>query len=177
MGGGEPTKNANEQEERIQAEATRIQKIVKLAAPYHCDVHLYNHNGWFGQTDNQIAVIKKLGNVAITHVGMIYNFSHGHQDVEHFAAIWQRMQPYVVAVNITGMEQGGEERIIPPAQGTDELAMLSVIQASGWRGPIGLIAEQGGDAEITLGNGLRGVSWLRLELAMPGSGGDRPTPR
>jgi hypothetical protein len=30
-------------------------------------------------------------------------------------------------------------------------------QQSGWRGPVGLIAEQGGYAEATLGNNLRGL--------------------
>jgi hypothetical protein len=46
---------------------------------------------------------------------------------------------------------------------------------SGWRGPVGIIAEQGGDAEVTLGNDLRGLEWCRKELAEPGSGGPRPT--
>ena len=52
--------------------------------------------------------------------------------------------------------------------------MLRVIEASGWRGPIGLIAEQGGDAEVTLRNYQRGLAWLAAELKAPGSGGPRP---
>jgi hypothetical protein len=97
--------------------------------------------------------------------------------MEDFAAIWARMKPYVVAVNITGMVLGQGEKLMPPSQGDHELGMLRIISASGWRGPIGLIAEQGGDAEMTLGNGLRGADWLRAELAQRGSGGDRPVMR
>jgi hypothetical protein len=37
-----------------------------------------------------------------------------------------------------------------------------------------LISEQGGDAEITLANDLRGLDWLGKEIAYPGSGGLRP---
>jgi hypothetical protein len=103
---------------------------------------------------------------------MVYNFSHGHDDIADFAAIWKRIQPYVVAVNVTGMVV--DERLIPPSQGDHELGMLRTIQQSGWHGPIGLIAEQGGDAEVTLRNNLHGLEWLRKELAHPGSGGERP---
>lgn len=177
MGAGGPTRNPQEQTQRIAREATRIRTIVELATPYGCAVQLYNHNGWFGQPDHQIAVIEHLRGEGIESVGMVYNFSHGHGDIADFAAIWERMQCYVVAVNITGMVQGGEESIIPPGQGDHELEMLRIISASGWRGPVGVIAEQGGDAEITLGNGLLGVDWLRKELAQPGSGGARPVLR
>lgn len=36
----------------------RIHALVKLAEPYGCQVMLYNHNGWFGLIDNQIAIIE-----------------------------------------------------------------------------------------------------------------------
>ncbi len=172
MGSGSPTRTEAEQRQRTDQEAERIRKIVELATPYGCPVELYNHNGWFGQPDNEVAVIERLKQKGVTGVGMVYNFSHGHGDVADFPAIWKRMQPYVVAVNVTGMVRSG--RLIPPSQGDHELEMLRTIQQSGWRGPVGLIAEQGGDAEVTLGNNLRGLDWLRQELAHPGSGGERP---
>lgn len=166
MGSGSPTKTDTEQRQRIEQEAGRIRKIVELAAPYGCPVELYNHNGWFGQPDNEAAVIERLKQLDAGGVGMVYNFSHGHADVANFPAIWKRIQRYVVAVNVTGMV--ADERLIPPSQGDHELAMLRTIQQSGWRGPIGLIAEQGGDAEVTLANNLRGLEHLRNELAQPG---------
>ncbi len=172
MGGGPPTRTEQDQQQRVEQEAERIRKMVELAAPYGCQVELYNHNGWFGQPDNEVAVIERLKQAGVTNVGMIYNFSHGHADVAQFPAIWKRIQPYVVAVNVTGMVM--TEKLIPPSQGDHELDMLRTIQQSGWRGPVGLIAEQGGAAEVTLSNNLRGLDWLRKELAKPGSGGPRP---
>jgi sugar phosphate isomerase/epimerase len=174
MGGGAPTKTPEEQRKRVEQEAERILKIVKLAEPYGCKVQLYNHNGWFGQPDNEVAVIEQLKRLGITNVGMVYNFSHGHNDIADFPAIWKRIQPYVVAVNVTGMVEDGESKLMPPSQGEFELGMMRVILESGWSGPVGLIAEQGGDAEVTLGNNLRGLEWLRKELEQTGSGGPRP---
>lgn len=173
-GGGPPTKTAEEQQQRIEQEAERIRQIVMLAAPYGCKVQLYNHGGWFGQTDNEVAVIERLKELGITDVGIIYNFSHGHGDITDFAAIWSRMKAYVGAVNVTGMVENGESKIMPPSQGKYEFEMMRVVLDSGWRGPIGLIAEQGGDAELTLGNYLRGLEWCKQELARSGSGGPRP---
>lgn len=174
MGSGKPTATPEEQTQRIEQEAERIRKIVELAAPYGCQVELYNHNGWFGQPDNEVAVIERLKQKGVNGVGMVYNFSHGHDDIADFPALWKRIQPYVIAVNVTAMAARGPEKLLPPSQGDAELPMMRVIQESGWRGHVGLIAEQGGDAEVTLGNNLRGMEWLRKELAHPGSGGERP---
>jgi sugar phosphate isomerase/epimerase len=172
MGSGSPTKTDAEQWQRTEQEAERIRKIVELAAPCGCPVELYNHNGWFGQPDNEVAVIERLKLKGVSGVGMVYNFSHGHGDIADFPAIWKRIEHYVVAVNVSGMVTS--ERLIPPSQGDKELDMLRTIRESRWRGPIGVIAEQGGDAEVTLRNDLRGLDWLREEIAHPGSGGPRP---
>lgn len=173
MGGGNPARTPEEQQQRVESEAGRIREIVELAAPYGCPVELYNHNGWFGQPDNEVAVIEQLKKLGVSGVGMVYNFSHGHEDIADFPAVWKRIEPYVVAVNITGMGKNGN-RLIPPSQGDKELDMMRTILESGWRGPVGLIAEQGGDAEVTLRNGLEGTAWLVKELTKPGSGGERP---
>ncbi|MGO8697894.1 MAG: sugar phosphate isomerase/epimerase family protein [Limisphaerales bacterium] len=172
MGGGGPAKTEAGQAQRVEQEAERIQKIVALAAPCGCKVELYNHNGWFGQPDNEVAVIKRLKEKGVDGVGMVYNFSHGHGDMGDFPAIWKRIRPFIVAVNVSGMV--ADERLIPPSQGDKEMEMLRTISQSGWRGPIGLIAEQGGDAEITLANDLRGLDWLSKEIGHAGSGGQRP---
>jgi sugar phosphate isomerase/epimerase len=173
-GGGEATKSPEEQQARVEQEAGRIRQIVELAQPYGCKVELYNHNRWFGVVDNEVAIIERLKQLGVTDVGIVYNFSHGHEDIADFPAIWKRIEPYVVAVNVTGMVKDGEHKIMPPSQGEFELGMLKVIVDSGWHGPIGLIAEQGGDAEVTLGNYLRGLEWCKKELTQPGSGGPKP---
>ena len=64
-----------------------------------------------------------------------------------------------------------------PSQGDRELEMMHTIEQSGWRGPVGLNTETGGDAEVTLRNCLLGLDWLATELKRPGSAGPRPFPR
>ena len=178
-GGGPLTKTPAEKQQRVEQEAERIRQIVEMAEPYGCTVALYNHGGWFGQPDNEVAVIERLKQRGVPGVGMVYNFSHGHEDIADFPTIWRRIKPYVTVMNVTGMVENGESKIMPPSQGKFELAMLRTVLDSGWRGPIGLIAEQGGDTEVTLANYLRGLEWCKKELAQPGSAGPRPvfTPR
>jgi sugar phosphate isomerase/epimerase len=166
------------QEQRVKQATERINALVRLAAPYGCSVELYNHNGWFGMEENQLAVIERLRGMGVTGVGMVYNFSHSrddlHDDSKNFPELWERIKPNVVAVNITGMRWEGKE--VYPSQGDSELDMMRTIQDSRWTGPIGLIAEKGGDAEVTLRNYIIGLDWLADELRQPGSGGPRPFP-
>jgi glucose/arabinose dehydrogenase/cytochrome c2/sugar phosphate isomerase/epimerase len=170
--------SAKENAQRVIEEADHIKALVKRAAPYGVKVNIYNHNGWLGMIDNQLAVLERLKTLGITDVGLVYNFSHArdafHDDSRGFASLWQRMQAHVVAVNITGMHWDNEH--VFPSQGDSELEMMRVIQESGWQGPIGIIAEKGGDAEVTLANYLKGLNWLAAELRQPGSGGPRPFP-
>jgi hypothetical protein len=167
-----------EQEQQVKQDADRIRALVNLAAPYGCRVELYNHNGWFGIVENQLAVIDRLKELGVTDVGLVYNFSHArdelHDDSRNFPELWGKMKGHVVAVNITGMRWDGHE--VYPSQGDSELDMMRTIQDSGWRGPIGLIAEKGGDAEITLRSYLMGLDWLADELKHPGARDPRPFP-
>lgn len=172
-------KTPREQELRIEQQVERISALVRLAAPYGSKVELYNHNGWLGMVDNQIAVIQRLRKNGIMDVGIVYNFGHArdelHDDTVNFPALWKKIKPYVVAVNVTGIGPQGED--VYPSQGNRDLEMLRTIQRSGWKGPVGLIAEKGGDAEVTLKNYLIGLDWLAAEIGQPGSGGRRPFPR
>jgi sugar phosphate isomerase/epimerase len=171
-------KTPGEQDALVRRSSERIGALVKLADPYGCRVELYNHNGWFGLVDNELAVIERLEQAGVDSVGLIYNFSHArdelHDDSRDFPGLWRRIKAHVVAVNVTGMHWEGQE--VYPSQGDSELAMMRVILESGWEGPVGLIAEKGGDAETTLRNYLAGLDWLAAELKNPGSGGPRPFP-
>jgi sugar phosphate isomerase/epimerase len=165
-----------EQQRRVRQEADRIYRLVTLAAPYGSRIELYNHNGWYGLVENELAILARLQELGVTDVGMVYNFSHAHDedhdDTAVFPELWARMQSHVVAVNITGM--GPIDQIIYPSQGNHELNMMRIIEKSGWKGPVGLIAEKGGDAEVTLSNYLKGLDWLAAEIKQPDSGGPRP---
>jgi hypothetical protein len=170
------TKTPQEQEQRVRKEADRINALVKLAGPYGSRIELYNHNGWFGMLANMLAIIGRLKELGVSDVGIVYNFSHArddlHDDTRNFPSLWKKIKPYVAAVNITGTYSEGT--LIYPGQGDRELEMMRTIQESGWRGPVGLIAEKGGDAEMTLRNYLVGLDWLSAELKHSGSGGRRP---
>jgi sugar phosphate isomerase/epimerase len=137
-GGGKPTKTPEEQRARVEQEAERFRQLEEVAKPYGCRVELYNHNRWFGVMENEVAIVERLRELGVNDIGIVYNFSHGHEDIADFPAVWKRIQPYVVTVNVTGMVKDGERKIMPPSQGEFELGMLRTILDSGWRGPFGL---------------------------------------
>jgi hypothetical protein len=56
----------DEQADRVKQEADRILALVRLAAPYGVKIALYNHNGWFGVMDNQVAIIERLAALGVT---------------------------------------------------------------------------------------------------------------
>jgi len=170
------TRTPAEQQRRIEVEANRVYALVKRTSAYGLQVELYNHNGWFGMLENQLAVIARLKELGGSDVGVVYNFSHArdwlHDDSRDFLELWRKIKKHVVAVNITGMCMDGE--FVYPSQGDSELEMMRTIQDSGWTGPVGVLAEKGDDAEVTLSRYLIGLDWLAAELKKHGSGGPRP---
>ena len=166
-GGGEPTKSADEQRARVEAEAQRIHPIADAAAKIGCSVALYNHGAWFGEPENQIAIIEKLRPQGITNVGIVYNQHHGHDHVDRFAVLLQKMQPYLVALNLNGMVRDGDKvgkKILPMGQGDLDLNLLRLIRDSGWRGPVGILNHTDEDAETRLQENLRGLERLVGQL-------------
>ena len=169
-------------EQRLNAETDKLEALAKLASPYDVKVLLYNHNGWWGMVENQLALIERLRQRGVTGVGLVYNFTHArdevHDDSKIFATLWPKMKPYVAQVNITGMNIDDVTKIKYPSQGDGEVEMMRIIQDSGWRGTIGIPAERGGedvnDAAETLKNYIVGIDWIAAELKQPGSGGPRP---
>lgn len=179
-GGGEEPKDAAARAARIEAEAARIRPIAEAAAPLGCQVALYNHGGWFGEPENQVAIIERLARDGVKNVGIVYNFHHGHAHLGRFEALWKTMMPHLLAVNLNGMEVDGDQRgrkILHLGEGDQELGMMRIIRESGWQGPVGIIDHrEETDSEETLKNNLRGLDWLRRELEAPGSGGPPPFP-
>src|SRR6266550_2774832 len=91
-GGGEPTRDAQEQRSRVAAEAERIRAIAEAGMKIGCTVALYNHGGWFGEPENQLKIIEQLRNQGITNIGLVYNQHHGHGHVDRFAELMQKMK-------------------------------------------------------------------------------------
>ena len=164
--------------ERIEAEVARIRPIAEEAAALGCKVGLYNHREpWFEEQDHQIAIIERLRRYRVTNVGIVFNFHHWRGSLVEFPALFKRMQPYLLAVNLNGMKADTTQYPGVRYIGSDEseLAMIRVVEASGWRGPVGIIHERGNlDAAEGLKGNLRGLEWVQKELRQPGSGGPKP---
>ena len=175
-GAGEPTKTQDEQLAKVKAEAARIRPIAEEAGKIGCSVALYNHGGWFGEPENQLAIIEEL---KLPNVGIVYNQHHGHAHLDRFPDLLQKMLPHLVCLNLNGMVRDGERRgqkILPMGQGDLDLELLRTIARSGYRGPIGILGHTQDDAEHRLQDNLDGLDWLvkQLDGSPPGP---KPKPR
>jgi len=171
-GGGGPVSSEDEQRRRVAAEAERIRPIAAEAAKIGCTVALYNHGGWFGEPENQLAIIEHL---KLTNVGIVYNLHHGHDHLARFPELLRKMKPHLMALNLNGMVEQGDRRdmkILPLGAGDRELELLRVIRDSGYRGPIGILNHTDHDAEARLSDNLDGLDWL-----LPQLDGKSPGPR
>lgn len=168
-GGGNP-QNAEQQKELVQAEAARIKPIAEAAAKIGCQVGLYNHGGWFGEPENQIQIIEVL---QMKNVGIVYNLHHGHPHLERLPELLKKIKPYLIALNLNGMEVNGDQvgkKILPIGEGSRDMAWLKAIRESGYDGPIGILNHTDEDAEARLLDNLDGLHWL-----LKGQAGNKPS--
>ncbi len=175
-GGGAPTKDEEERKQRVKAEADRIRPIAEEAAKIGCTVGLYNHGGWFGEPENQLAIIDQL---KLPNVGIVYNQHHGHDHLDRFPELLKQMIPHLYVLNLNGMMPDGERRgqkILPLGQGELDLQLLKTVRDSGYRGPIGILGHTQDDAEARLQDNLDGLVWLVKQLDGKPAG-ERPIPR
>jgi len=176
MSGGGPAKNEEEQRRRVVEHANAVRPIAEAAAAIGCSVALYNHGNWFGEPENQLAIIDALN---LPNVGIVYNLHHGHAHLDRFPALLKRIQPHLYALNLNGMVKDGEakgRKILPVGQGDLDLGLLQTIAASGYRGPVGILGHTDDDAEARLKDNLDGLEWLvpQLDGKPPGP---KPKPR
>jgi sugar phosphate isomerase/epimerase len=149
------------QELRIETAGRAIRHVAGEARTLGCKVALYNHGGWFGEPENQIAIIEHL---RVPNVGIVYNFHHGHEHVARWGELFPKMKPHLLALNINGMKIGGP-KILPVGDGDRELEMLQVVRKSGWKGPVGILGHREElDAEVALRLNLEGLAKLAPRL-------------
>ncbi len=168
-----------EQERRVEAATAKLRPLGEEAAKIGCSLALYNHGGWFGEPENQIAIIERLKAQGVTNVGMVYNLHHGHDHLDRFAGLLTKMKPHLKALNLNGMDRGGDRvgrKILPLGQGALDLDLLRIIKDSGYRGPIGILGHTDDDAEQRLQDNLDGLDWLLPQLEGKPAG-PRPKPR
>ena len=118
---------------------------------------LYNHGSWFGDPRNQVAIIEESG---LRDIGIIYNFHHGHDQIEEFPVILEAMLPYLNTVNINGMNKEGP-KILTVGTGQQEADMLETLAASGFEGHIGIIGHlEQEDVEQVLKRNIQGLEQI-----------------
>ncbi len=150
--------------------AGAIRPIAIEAAKLNCKVALYNHGGWFGEPENQIAIIKLLKSEGIANVGMVYNLHHGHEHIDRLPQLLEKMKPHLLALNLNGMTKDGDKngkKILPLGQGELDLKILKMILDSGYSGPIGILNHTDEDAEARLIQNLEGLERLIPQLNHP----------
>ncbi len=170
QGGPGPAKDAVEQRARVAAEVTRLKPICEAGAAQGCQVALYNHGGWFGRPENLVAVVEALRAEGVRNVGIVYNLHHAHDVIERFDKFLPQLLPYLLCLNLNGMDADGEaagRKIKPLGSGHLDLALLRQIRASGYRGPIGILNHTDADAEGRLQDNLDGLAWLTAQLDDP----------
>jgi sugar phosphate isomerase/epimerase len=161
------------QGEKVSSAARALRPVAEAAAKLGCKVALYNHGGWSGEPENQIAVIEAL---RLDNVGIVYNQHHGHEHLDRFPELLGKMKPHLLALNLNGMTKRGDrvgKKILPLGAGEEDLALLKVIRDSGYAGPIGILGHTQDDAAERLSDNLDGLDWLKAGLDGKARG-DRP---
>ena len=179
LGVGEGPASVDEQRRRVEAASSKLRPLAEEAAKIGCTLALYNHGGWFGEPENQVAIIESLKKQGVENVGMVYNLHHGHDQTGRLAETLKTAMPYLKAVNLNGMDPDpnpGARKILPLGQGSLDLALLKTIRDSGYKGPIGILGHTNDDAEERLRDNLDGLDWLVPQLDGKAAG-PKPKPR
>lgn len=159
-----PDPPATNQAAKVEAAAKALRPVADAADKLGCKLALYNHGGWPGEPENQIAVIEAL---KLKNVGIVYNQHHGHDNLDRFPELLKKMQPHLLALNLNGMVKDGEKvgkKILPLGAGDNDAALLKVIRESGYSGPIGILGHTQDDAAERLADNLDGLNWLKAQL-------------
>src|SRR5687767_9558108 len=148
-------------EEKIQKAVKALQYIHQRASEIGCTVALYNHRDWFGEPANQVKIIEASG---LKNVGIVYNFHHGHKQMDDFDNILKVTKPYLSTVSLNGMK-GEEFEIRTIGEGDRELELLKNLKASGYNGSIGIIGHtENEDVKVVLQRNLTGLKRLLAEM-------------
>lgn len=173
-----PSPEAASQEERVRLAAEQLRPLVDQTRALGCRLGLYNHGGWGGEPQNLAAVCRRLQEtVEADHVGIVYNFHHAHEHIEDFEDSLRVMLPFLLCVNLNGMNSGAQPKILSLGKGEHEEQMLRTLLESGYDGPVGILDHRPEtDSEQTLQENLAGLRELRSKLsAEPAAASQTPS--
>lgn len=167
-----PEPKSAEPSARVREAAEAMLPLVRKTAALGCRLGLYNHGRWGGEPDSMVAVCQYLRqHHDADHVGIVYNFHHGHEHIDGFEAHFRTMLPYLLCVNLNGMAdaavvRGGRDKILTIGSGQHELAMLRIVTDSGYQGPVGILDHRSDrDSEDVLRENLAGLQAVRTQLS------------
>ncbi len=162
-------------EAKVKAAAEALLPTLQRAKKLGSQVGIYNHGGWGGEPENMIAVCEFLKkNHGTDNIGIVYNLHHGHSHLDRLPKVLTAMKPWLLCLNLNGMDLAGDtkgRKILPLGVGTQDVAVLRQIRASGYSGPLGILNHTNEDAEGRLLDNLNGLKWLvpQLDDAKPGA--------
>ena len=162
-----PSPKATTQVQNIRLASERLLPLVQQTKEAGLKLGLYNHGGWGGQPENLVAVCKYLKeNYQANHVGIVYNFHHAHDRIEDFSTNLRLMAPHLLCINLNGMNDEAQPKILEVGAGKHETSMIQEIVNSGYSGPIGIIDHQSTqDTELVLRKNISGLSSLLEKLS------------
>ena len=148
--------------QKITTVGNMVKKMAEDAQSIGCHVGLYGHGGWFGEPENQLAI---LSYVKMENIGIVYNFNHAEEQMERFSEYFPALIPKLIALNISGLKKGPPGKVVIVGQGDSEEKMIRIIAESAYRGPIGVINEDSDpDAEIGLLKNMEGLKNILQHL-------------
>lgn len=154
------------QQEKVAAAAKGLLPLIDQSRDLGCKLALYNHGGWAGEPQNMVAVCQWLRqNAQADQVGIVYNLHHGHGHIQDFEESLKAMKPYLLCLNLNGMNTNAKPKILPIGQGEHDRRLLEIIAKSGYKGPIGILDHRGDmDAEQSLRENLDGLKGLLKQM-------------
>ena len=102
--------------------AKSLGSLAKRTAATHCKLALSNHGGWSGNPAKLVAVCQKLYEIGHKHLGIVSNWHHSHPRINSWAKDLALMKPYLHCLNLNGMKEGVEFKVLPLGQGEHETA-------------------------------------------------------
>lgn len=153
------------QEEKIQSAKEAMIPLAKGTAQIGCKLGLYNHGGWGGVAENLVAVCKALRAEGQNHVGIVYNWHHGHGRINEWKDDLALMKPFLHCLNLNGMNTGAQPKILALGKGKHDKCMLKILIESGYDGPVGILDHQNHlDAEESLRANFEGLKTLLTKI-------------